>query len=166
MITRLAILLLSIFTLLACASKKKLFQSQKSEVKKLELVAKDSVYINVTSLPIADTFFIGLKTNNKVVDSIIDLKLSGFSTSKTSGKNKYDAKYNSTKKGLEISAKVDSSSETETHTNTNTTKNTDTNQSTEVESSETKGFGFNWWWFVFCLVIAIVGAFVIRFKFL
>ncbi|TDQ22746.1 hypothetical protein [Tenacibaculum caenipelagi] len=139
--------------------------NQKSEVKTLEVKAKDSIYLKVTSLPIEDTFFIGLKTNNKVVDSIINLKLSGFSTSKSSGKNKYSAKYDSIKKGFEISTTVQGSSDTEKHTNTNTIKNTESKESKDKSSEIVKGVGFNWWWFVFCLVIAVLIAFKIWSKF-
>lgn len=163
--TKLLILLICLFTLLACASKIKVFESEKSKVEKQEIVAKDSVYLNITSLPIDDTIFIGLQTNNRLIDSILDLKLSGFYSFKTSGKNKYSAKYDSVKKGIEISSSVQGSSDTEVTTNTNTTKNTNTNNSSVKDSNTVKGGGFNWWWFVFCLVLVIVGAFLIRFKF-
>jgi Fe2+ transport system protein B len=68
--------------------------------------ASDSTNITKISEKIDETVSVSLRTNNKVVDSILRNRLKGFQTSKRSGGNSYAAKFNYDELSLEIDAIV------------------------------------------------------------
>lgn len=82
---------------------------------------KDSVNVTKISEKIDEKVSLSLRTNNKVVDSIIRTRLKGFVTSKQSGGNSYAAKFDYDKMVLEIKAAVAESVNTQTDVVTDTT---------------------------------------------
>lgn len=154
------IVLLSIFALLSCGSKKKIIEN--TSVEKELVLTKDSVVFIEKSLPINDAVFISLKTGDKKTDSIVNLKFQNFQTSKISGNNNVTAVFDTQKKGLKIITKLAGSSDKKTTTNNTTNKNEKTVKN-RVESQKSSGFGFNWWLLFACLLVVL--AIIIFLKF-
>lgn len=78
----------------SCLGSKKL--SEASEETKSEIVentSRDSVNVKEISKEINDELSLSLRTNNKVVDSIVANRLKGLNLNKTSGGNSYQAKF-------------------------------------------------------------------------
>lgn len=159
------IVLVSIFTLLSCASKKKIIITEKATIETVQTVKKDSVLIIEKSLPIKDTLLISLRTNNKKIDSLLNNKLQDFKASKNSGTNKFTVSYDKGKKAIKITASVKGSSNKSLSKNTETTSEKTVNKSQKKEVKIKKSIGFNWWWILILLCLAAIGVFIIRFKF-
>lgn len=113
----------------SCRSVKTTSEKNKTTaiVEKLE-VKKDSTNITKISEEIKENVSLSLRTNNKVVDSIIKQRLKGFATTKTSGGNSYAAKFDYDKMVLDISAVVAES--------INETSTTDTSKESEKSFTE------------------------------
>ncbi len=84
---------------------------EKEKIQQIKVVSKknDSSLIKIKTLPIKDIFFVGIKTNNKQIDSVINLKFKHFKTAKISGTNSFTASFDTVKKGFQFIAKVSSS---------------------------------------------------------
>ncbi|MCD8425764.1 hypothetical protein G1J88_10365 [Tenacibaculum dicentrarchi] len=85
--------------------------TEKEKIQQIKVVSKknDSSLIKIKTLPIKDIFFVGIKTNNKQIDSVINLKFKHFKTAKISGTNSFTASFDTVKKGFQFIAKVSSS---------------------------------------------------------
>ncbi|MCD8450160.1 hypothetical protein LNI98_10675 [Tenacibaculum dicentrarchi] len=85
--------------------------TEKEKIQQIKVVSKknDSSLIKIKTLPIKDIFFVGIKTNNKQIDSVINLKFKHFKTAKISGTNSFTASFDTVKKGFQFVAKVSSS---------------------------------------------------------
>lgn len=166
MIHKLTFLLLSIVLLVACASKKTLVKVDKTKIVRSTIIEKDSIYKEVKTLPIKDSVFISLKTNSKIVDSIVRLKLQHFYTTKTSGANSYSASFDTLKKGLKIITSIKGASDIQTNSTKKTAKSNQVLILKKETAKTVKSVGIGWRWFLFflCLVIAVI--FFVRFKLL
>lgn len=153
---KLILLLISIFFLLSCASKKKIVKTEKTISKQTETFKKDSSVALVKSLPIKDTLFFSLHTNNTVVDSVIKSRLRSFYTSKSSGKNKLIATYDTIKKGLKFITSVSASDSIYIKVKEKTAK--EDLFIKKRDESRVVNRHFNWWFylFLFALVVSCV----------
>tara|TARA_R110000782_G_scaffold133638_1_gene225996 strand:- start:664 stop:1191 length:528 start_codon:yes stop_codon:yes gene_type:complete len=123
------ILILTLVIFTSCGStKKSIFKSDKTQTEFKE-VNRDSTNVKEISKAINDNVSVSLRTNNKVVDSIIKQRLKGFVSRKTSGSNSYSAKFDYDKMVLDIASII---GETE-----NNTTNTTLDSKTEKTVSET-----------------------------
>ncbi len=93
----------------ACRSSKVVTEKEKIQQTKVVSKKTDSSLIKIKTLPINDIFFVGIKTNNKQIDSVINLKFKHFKTAKISGTNSFTASFDTVKKGFQFSAIVSSS---------------------------------------------------------
>lgn len=156
-------ILITTFLFLGCGSKKEIVKTSKSTKEKEVVIKRDSVYKKVVSLPIKEQVFISLKTNNKLVDSIVNLNLRNFYTSKISGSNVYTAKFDTINTGLKISASVSGNSKTEIQTDKDTTKKEKANAKRVESHNSRNGFSFNWWLFFICLLLILVIIVLIKY---
>lgn len=153
---KLILLVFSFLLLAACASKKKIVKVNKVDKKSNIIIKNDSVFKQNKTLAIKDTLFISLKTNNKITDSIVTLKLQHFHTSKKSGNNSYSATFDTIKKGLKITSFVKSTTNSITVKSKETTKKKET-KSLQVESREqTRYFPFSWWWILILFIVIVL----------
>ena len=126
------ILILTLVIFTSCAStKKSTYKSDKTHTEFSE-VNRDSTNVKEISKAINDNVSVSLRTNNKVVDSIIKQRLKGFVSSKTSGSNSYSAKFDYDKMVLDIASII---GETENNT-TNTTLDTKTEKTVSETTDE------------------------------
>lgn len=149
--TKLILLLVSFFTALSCASKKRVIKTEKTIQKQKEVVTIDSVVTYVKSLPINDTLFVGLGTNNIIADSVIKVRLNNFYTSKSSGKNRFIVTYDTIKKGLKIIASVSASDSTYMKVKEKSTK--ENLFIKKRDESRTIKRGFSWWAYLLVFVL-------------
>lgn len=117
------IFLLSIILILgSCRTVKTVSDKSKvSESVETKETKKDSTNITKISEQIKENVSLSLRTNNKVVDSIIRQRLKGFQSSKKSGGNSYSAKFNYDKMVLDIKAEVAESISSNLTTNSEAT---------------------------------------------
>ncbi|WP_233898421.1 putative periplasmic lipoprotein [Tenacibaculum piscium] len=101
--------LITMLLLGACRSSKVVTEKEKIQQTKVVSKKTDSSLIKIKTLPINDIFFVGIKTNNKQIDSVINLKFKHFKTAKISGTNSFTASFDTVKKGFQFSAIVSSS---------------------------------------------------------
>ncbi|MCG8749952.1 hypothetical protein [Tenacibaculum finnmarkense] len=101
--------LITMLLLGACRSSKVVTEKEKIQQTKVVSKKTDSSLIKIKTLPINDIFFVGIKTNNKQIDSVINLKFKHFKTAKISGTNSFTASFDTVKKGFQFIAKVSSS---------------------------------------------------------
>lgn len=163
--TRLIILLISIFTMLACASKKKVLITENKEIEKIEATKEASVFIVEENLPIKDTIVISLQTNDKKTDSVLVQKLQHFKASKKSGNNNFTASFDTINKAIKITASVQGSKKTVSENNLETTKKEKVIDKRVENVNHKRGLGFSWWWFLICVIIALTVSLFIYFKF-
>ncbi|MBE7671556.1 hypothetical protein [Tenacibaculum piscium] len=146
------LLIITLFVVFSCAVKKtKTTSTSKIEVvKKTEKVVENK-QTKIKSLPINDTFFISLNTNDKKLDSIVKAKFKHFETSKKSGKNSYIAVFDTVKNGIKINTIIDS---TANITSDKTIKEIVNNSSKSAIKKETsvKKYGIRWYWWLFLLL--------------
>jgi Fe2+ transport system protein B len=83
-------------------------------------IRRDSSNIKEISKGINDNISLSLRTNNKVVDSILKSRLKGFMTSKKSGDNSYSAKFDYDNMILDIEAIIAQSSKEKITTDSDT----------------------------------------------
>lgn len=153
---KLILLVFSFLLLAACASKKKIVKVNKVDKKSNIIIKNDSVFKQNKTLAIKDTLFISLKTNNKITDSIVTLKMQNFHTSKKSGNNSYSATFDTIKKGLKITSFIKGTTNSITVKSKETTKKKET-KSLQVESREqTRNFPFSWWWILILFVVIVL----------
>ncbi|MCG8776455.1 hypothetical protein [Tenacibaculum finnmarkense] len=101
--------LITMLLLGACRSSKVVTTNEKKQNTKVVSKKTDSSLIKIKTLPINDIFFVGIKTNNKQIDSVINLKFKHFKTAKISGTNSFTASFDTVKKGFQFTATVSSS---------------------------------------------------------
>ncbi len=102
-------LFIAMLLLGGCRSSKVVTEKEKTQQIKVVSKKNDSSLIKIKTLPIKDIFFVGIKTNNKQIDSVINLKFKHFKTAKISGTNSFTASFDTVKKGFQFIAKVSSS---------------------------------------------------------
>lgn len=147
-----SILILS-FLMVSCVGQKKVSTQKQTEKQTNKvLVRKDSVKIIDRSLAINDKISLSLKTNDKKIDSIIRLRLKNFYTSKTSGNNRYTAKFDYEKLALEIAAVLNET--VSKNVEKNTEKKTDKNTKVTTEEYLYRKLKVVPWWF--WVVLAVV----------
>ncbi|WP_370408825.1 hypothetical protein [Tenacibaculum dicentrarchi] len=145
------LLLITLFVVFSCAVKKiKTTSTSKIEVVKKTEKLVENKQTKVKSLPINDTFFISLNTNDEKLDSVVKAKFKHFETSKKSGKNSYIAVFDTVKNGIKINTIIDS---TTTITKDNSIKETTNNSSKSAIKKETsvKKYGIRWYWWLLLL---------------
>lgn len=165
MITRLAILVLSLLVLLSCASKKKVFTIQEKEIVKEKIQNKDSIVKTEESLPIKDTVFISLKTDDDLVDSLVNIRLKNLYISRKSGNNKYVAKYDTINKGLKIESSISGSKQTEVSTINNTYQKEHNKEKKETKTIIKKGISFSFYLYIILIIILLLTAWYIKIKY-
>lgn len=139
--------------LVGCAGQKKIVKTThtKSEIKN-SITKKDSSKVVEKSLAINDKMLLSLKTNDKKLDSILRLRLKGFSTTKKSGKNYYSAKFDYEQLALIIASVIGETKDEKI----NTTKNTENTEKVKEEGAEyfyKKIKVIPWWfWLVFAFI--------------
>lgn len=133
------------FLLTGCVGQKKVVkEAHKVEREKEIVVKKDSSKIVDRSLAIKDKILLSLKTNDKKIDSLVRLRLKGFSTQKRSGKNYYTAKFDYEKLALIIAAVIEETKSINTEKNTEKNTKQDTKQS-DYEYFYSKIKVVPWW---------------------
>ena len=138
-------------TIWSCRSVKTVSETNK-ETKTTEKkeIKKDSVNLTSVNKAIKDNISVSLRTNNKVVDSIIKQRLKGFISKKTSGSNSYEASFDYDKMVLDIATLIGETKDTNTETNTEqTTEKTFEEKTDEYISKKIRAIP---WWF-YALVI-------------
>ncbi len=125
MINRLIVSLVLINVFCGCVTKKIAKNHEKTKQETIKIV-RDSVVITRISEPIKDTIFIGLKTDNKVIDSIVNARLKNLKTYRSSGTNNVRIVYDTIYKAVKIITNVQGSQD----------KNTQINNSTDLQSEE------------------------------
>lgn len=118
---KLIILLLFFVAFTSCRSVKRTTEKNTATtaVEKTD-TSKDSVTVTKISEKIDESVSLSLRTNNKIVDSIIRSRLKGFQTAKKSGGNAFSASFDYDKLALEIKAAVAESVQSKTDVNTDT----------------------------------------------
>lgn len=112
---KLIILLLCVVSFASCRSVKRTAEktTTTSAVEKTD-TKTDSVNVTKISEEIDEKVSLSLRTNNKVVDSILRTRLKGFETAKKSGGNSFAARFDYDKIALIVDAAVAESINTKT----------------------------------------------------
>ncbi len=136
------------FLLIGCVGQKKVVkEAHRVESEKETTIKKDSSKVVDRSLAINDKIQLSLKTNDKKIDSLIRLRLKGFSTQKKSGKNYYTAKFDYEKLALILATVVGETKNINTETNTEKDTKEDIKQS-DYEYFYAKIKVVPWWLWV------------------
>ncbi len=114
------------------------------ETEKETTVKKDSLKVVDRSLAINDKILLSLKTNDKKIDGLIRLRLKGFNTQKTSGKNRYSAKFDYDKLAFSIATIIGETKSTNVETKNERNTKEDTKQS-DYEYFYTRIKVVPWW---------------------
>lgn len=129
------ILLLLISSLHSCTTFKKATE-QKTETTTSDIL-RSSTKIDSTTLTeinrgIKDNFAVSLRTNNKSLDSLLELKFEGFNSVKTSGSNSFSTRFNKEDFTLGFEAIVGETKNIESKTEKD--QNTEQTFTSEVDS--------------------------------
>jgi hypothetical protein len=119
----------------SCGSLKRVTKSDvKTTTKETEKTEKvsDSSRIVEISRGIKDNVSLSLRTNNKIVDSIIKSRLKDFSAGKTSGSNSYSAFFDYDKMSLDLESIIGETKNEEISTNKD--EKTETSFTSEMDS--------------------------------
>ncbi len=139
----------------SCVSKKITTESVQKK-SRFEKVVKDSAIIVRVSEPIRDTIVINMKTNNKVVDSIVDSKLKYLTAVRSSGTNRVKIVYDTIYKTVKIETQVQGSSNEKVTTQSDTTKENNTKSERTQETVKTNNTKL---YLYIGVVILLLGAF-------
>jgi hypothetical protein len=131
----------------SCGIAKKVTKESTSNVTKTEKVekTKDSTSVTEISRGINENISLSLRTNNKVVDSILKSRLKGFTSSKKSGGNSYSAKFDEEGMMLNIEALIEQSINERKSTNKDT--KSEVNFTSEIDSYFSQKIDKIPWWF-------------------
>lgn len=132
------IIIISFFLFCSCASKKTHFLKNEKTISEAVTTKKDSIKTKEVSRKIEDNFSVSLRTNNKLVDSILKERLKGFVSKKTSGTNSYSAKFNYDKMVLDIATLVGETQNTNTETSTDILSEKTISETTDEYIKEVK----------------------------
>lgn len=146
------LILFILLTFSSCLGTKKTTERNKELVKtEISNSVKDSVSIKEVSKAINDNVAVSLRTNNKVVDSIIKERLKGFVSRKTSGSNSYSAKFDYDRMVLDIASIIGETSSNTTNTSLNTKTQKTVSETTDEYIKEIKN-RIPWWIYVVALI--------------
>jgi hypothetical protein len=138
------ITLILIVLLTSCSTFKETAKTSELRTSEVKSLKTDSLNTTTVNSAIADNFSFSLRTNNKVVDSILKERLKGFNSTKTSGKNTYQAKFDYDKMVLDIAALVGETVSTNVSTNKESTSATTFEEKIDTYVSK-KIKGIPWW---------------------
>ncbi len=155
MVNRYLLIFLVIF-LGSCSSLKQKIVKKKQLVE-YKIEQKDSVSIVRVSEPIRDTIVVSLKTDNKVVDSIVNSRLKYLTATRSSGSNKFKIKYDTIYKTIVVETQVQGSTNKEVHTDSK--KSTDSKK-VVIDKKETVKTNNTKLYIFIGVIILLLGAFI------